>query len=190
MRVRPHLDLDAAMPASDDDDKVASPGIRGMLNAAEPASGPSSPELSMRFRPHLDHCIRGAKIPHGDQSIASYVRSLIGARWTPRRGSRFSVGRGSTGIPSDPVPLLAGVITRDNPCPISRSASSRLRELISLPNVHCEIVHGSGSDFEGAGCVTHPASEISLEDSCPTHLGCMLGLMSAEQIRQDLRSPL
>ena len=85
--------------------------------------------------------------------------------------------------------LEAGVIIRDNSWRIPRSASSRIRELISLSNVHCEIVHWVGSDFKGAGCVTRPASEISLEDSGPTHLGCMLGLMSAEQIRQNLRSP-
>ena len=37
--------------------------------------------------------------------------------------------------------LEAGVIIRDNSWRIPRSASSRIRELISLSNVHCEIVH-------------------------------------------------
>ena len=31
--------------------------------------------------------------------------------------------------------------------------------------MHCEIVHRVASDCRGAGCVTHPASEISLEES-------------------------
>jgi len=56
--------------------------------------------------------------------------------------------------------------------------------------VHCEIVHRLGSELQGAGCAMHPAREIVLRDSCPTHLGCMLGLMSAEQIRQESRSLL
>ena len=188
MRVRPHLDLDAAMPASDDYDKVAYPGIRGMLNAAEPASGPSSPELSMRFRPQSGHCAQGSSIPHGDRPIAPYVRPLLCARWTPRWRSRSSVDGGEVGTPGGPTFLLAGITLRGKPRRRLGSANSRIRELISFQNVHCEIVHRLGSEFTGAGGETHPASEIVLRDSCPTHLGCRFGLMSAEPIRREPRS--
>ena len=59
---------------------------------------------------------------------------------------------------------------------ISRSASPRSGEIISgisRSHVHCKIVHGVGPNS-------------SLRESRPTYLGRMLGLMSAEQIIQDL----
>ena len=93
---------------------------------------------------------------------------------------------GGTGIPSEPSQPSVGTVLEDSSGHTVRSANSRIRELIRFQHVHCEIVHWVGCDLEGAGCVTHPASEISLQDSCPTHLVCMLGLMSAEQITQDL----
>ena len=148
----------------------------------------------MRLCPHLGRRARGLPNPCGDHPIARYVRPslCVCARWTPERRSRFSKGRsgdrGTVATPGSASRLEAGVILRGSSWRIPRSASSRIRELISLSNVHCEIVHRVGSDFKGAGCVTRPASEISLGESCPTHLGCMLGLMLAEQIRQDSRS--
>ena len=89
--------------------------------------------------------------------------------------------------PGTEVLFLAGVILADNSWRISSSAIPCLKELIVSISVHCEIVHRLGSEFEGAGGETHPASEILLRKSCPTHLGCMLGLMSAEQI--NMRDP-
>ena len=119
--------LDAAAPASDDDNNNASPGIRGMLNAAAPAPGLSRPEPSMRFCPHPGRCAQGSRIPHGEQSIASYVRPLlcVCARWTPVRRSRFSVDGGRVATPGSAPLLQAGTIRGDRTCRIFRSASSR-----------------------------------------------------------------
>ena len=143
---------------------------------------------SMRVRPHLGCQAQGPLSPNGDRSIASYIRSLLCARWTPESRSRSSGDRGRFATPGSAHRLEAGVILRDNSWRILRSASPCLGEPTISISEHCDIVH-RGSDFKGAGCVTRPASEISLGESCPTHLGCMLGLMSAKQIRQNLRSP-
>ena len=187
----------------DDDDNNAFPCEREMLDAAPPASGLRRPELSMRLRPHLGHCAQGSMTPYSDQSIASYVRPLlcVCARWTPESRSRFSVDGGKSGAPGSSAFLLAGVIPRDNSRRMLGSAGSRIRELISFPSVHCEIVHGVGSFYRPAssgstlwparsstwGVEPIPRGEISFEGSCPTYLRCMLGLMSAEQIRQGLK---
>ena len=189
--------LDAAAPASDDDDNDASPGIRGMQQQQEHWQQQYwQHKLSMRLCPHLGSdapnrrcgsariwvAMPGAPVP-------THVRSSISvcSCRSPRRRSRFSVDGGKAGTPGSPAFLPTGGILRDNSRRMFGSASSRIRELIRFQNVHCEIVHRLGSELKGAGCAMHPASEISVRSSCPTHLGCMLGLMSAEQIRQYLR---
>ena len=94
---------------------------------------------------------------------------------------------GRVGIPSEPPQPSVGTVPDDS-SDIVRSANSRIRELIRFQRVHCDIVHWVGSDPRVAGCMRHLANEISSEDSGPTHLGCTLSLMSAERIRQNLRS--
>ena len=101
----------------------------------------------------------------------------VRARWAPVRRSRFSTRWGGSGIPSEPTPKPnARTIPRDRSCRIFRNASSHSGEIIrgiSRLHAHCNIVRGLG-----------PTS--SVRDSCPTYLGRMLGLMSAEQITQKL----
>ena len=94
---------------------------------------------------------------------------------------------GGTGIPSEPPQPSVGTVPDDSSGTV-RSANSRIRELMRFQYAHCEIVRRVGSDPKVAGCVRRPASEIFFGESCPTHLGCTLSLMSAERIRQNLGS--
>ena len=90
---------------------------------------------------------------------------------TPRRRSRFSVDGGKVGTPGSPIFLPAGSIPRDDSRRILSDASSRIRELISFQNVHCEIVHWLGSDL-----VTGICEELA---GWPRQLGSSTGEVAA-----------
>ena len=122
-------------------------------------------------------------VPSASGPPRPHTRSFVicvHVRRTPENGSEFSVDIGGAGIPSEPPPLpIAGTIPRDRSCRILCSEILRSGEIISeysRSHAHCKIVRGL-------------APTSSSESSLPIYLGCMLSLMSAEQIIRRLGLP-